>query len=194
MKTLIKIILGSMLIASLVPDVELKAQVGKSAYGQEVSRAIGAKTRNNSGTYLKRGFKGIVEVSAGGDLTGTGVNAGANLSLGYQFNPYVYLGGFVGSGFPAVFVGGVDFRGYFTKTKIAPFFGLQAGYGHGYYWYYTGGYGYHSGFGPGFYWGAGPGVRFGFRNNIGLSLQPAVKMVIGVPYLFDLSINVAVDF
>lgn len=56
------------------------------------------------------------------------------------------------------------------------------------------GIGSHSGFGPGFYWGAGPGVRFGFRNNIGLSLQPAVKMVIGVPYLFDLSINVAVDF
>ena len=193
MKTLLKIILGTALLVSLVPAVELNAQVGKGAYGQEVSRTTGPAKKANGGTYLKRGFKGIAEVAAGGEFFYCGFNAGANLSLGYQFNPYVYLGGFVGSGFPAVFVTGADFRAYFTKTKVAPFFGLQAGLGLAFDSYYSG-YGYVTDFGPGFYLGTGPGVRFGFRNNVGLSLQPAFKMVIGVPELCMLSLNIAVDF
>lgn len=166
MKTRIKIILGAIFIACLVPNIELKAQVGKSAYGQVLTIKTGAK-----GEYIKKGFKGIVDISCYPFVL--------DLSVGYQFNPYLYLGGFLGTGYPTVFVCGVDFRSYFTKTKVAPFVGLQTGLG----------------VAPditGFYFGVGPGVRFGLSKKIGLSLQPVVKLISDKYVL--LALNIALDF
>ena len=69
------------------------------------------------------------------------------MSAGYQFNPYIFLGGGVGADISSVNVYNVpvfaDFRAYFTKTRVAPFFEAAFGYnlqinatpGNNYYYY-----------------------------------------------------------
>lgn len=83
---------------------------------------------------LKKGFRGIVEA---GFSLGTGdVEENRpllNVSIGYQFNPYIYVGGGVGG---AYFLDSevvaipifANFRSDFINYKISPFVDVKGGY------------------------------------------------------------------
>lgn len=88
----------------------------------------------NSSAYLQKGFRAIIEAgfSVGyGDVEDN--RPVVNTSFGYQFNPYIYLGGGVGA---AYFLDSevvaipvyLNFRSDFIKYKISPFVDVKAGY------------------------------------------------------------------
>lgn len=126
MKTFIKIVLLSFLFFISFSGLS-HAQSGKGAYGNTISRRqFGSKTAD----YITRGLRFNADVCAGINIDPAGdvnVTAGA----GYQFSPYVYLGGVIGSGYtydgPKVIVA-ADGRVYFTKKRVTPMLSAQLGY------------------------------------------------------------------
>lgn len=126
MKTFIKIVLLSFLFIIGFSGLS-QAQSGKGAYGNTISRRqFGSKTAD----HITRGLRFNADVCAGINIDPSGdvnVTAGA----GYQFSPYAYLGGVIGSGYtydgPKVIVA-ADGRVYFTKKRVTPMLSAQLGY------------------------------------------------------------------
>lgn len=125
MKTFIKIVLLSFLFIISFSGLS-HAQSGKGAYGNAISRRYSG---SRSADYITRGLRFNADVCAGINTDPAGdvnVTAGA----GYQFSPYVYLGGVIGSGYsygPKVIVA-TDGRVYFTKKRATPMLSAQLGY------------------------------------------------------------------
>lgn len=126
MKTFIKIVLLSFLFIISFSGLS-QAQSGKGAYGNAISRR---QSGSRSADYITRGLRFNADVYAGINIDPSGdvnVTAGA----GYQFSPYVYLGGVIGSGYtydgPKVIVA-ADGRVYFTKKRVTPMISAQLGY------------------------------------------------------------------
>lgn len=124
MKTFIKIVLLSFLFFISFSGLS-HAQSGKGAYGNTISRRSGSQQTD----YITRGLRFNADVCAGGNLDGGDVNVTAG--AGYQFSPYVYLGGVIGSGYtddgPKVIVA-ADGRVYFSKKRVTPMLSAQLGY------------------------------------------------------------------
>lgn len=125
MKTFIKIVLLSFLFFISFSG-QSQAQSGKGAYGNAISRRSGSQQT----AYMTRGLRFNADLCAGINIDPSGdvnVTAGA----GYQFSPYVYLGGVIGSGYtydgPKVIVA-ADGRVYFTKKRVSPMLSAQLGY------------------------------------------------------------------
>lgn len=125
MKTFIKIVLLSFLFFISFSGLS-QAQSGKGAYGNTISRRSGSQQTD----YITRGLRFNADVCAGINIDPSGdvnVTAGA----GYQFSPYVYLGGVIGSGYtydgPKVIVA-ADGRVYFSKKRVTPMLSAQLGY------------------------------------------------------------------
>lgn len=125
MKTFIKIVLLSFLFIISFSGLS-QAQSGKGAYGNAISRRSGSQQTD----YITRGLRFNADVCAGINIDPSGdvnVTAGA----GYQFSPYVYLGGVIGSGYtydgPKVIVA-ADGRVYFSKKRVTPMLSAQLGY------------------------------------------------------------------
>lgn len=91
-------------------------------------------TENTSNKHSLRGYRGFVDV---GYTIGTGDYSAGRIELttshGYQFNPYIFLGGGTGlqifheaecTAMPLF----VDFRVNFKKGAIVPFAGVKTGY------------------------------------------------------------------
>lgn len=113
-------------------------QWGPSAYGNKFGHG------SSSDGALSKGYRGMVEMAHG---FGWGQFIYAfeySTTHGYQFNPYLYLGGVVSLGrgeynrgyyrgyyytIPALnFSIGSDFRVYMSKGRLTPFAGLQFGF------------------------------------------------------------------
>lgn len=124
MKTFIKIVLLSFLFFISFSGLS-HAQSGKGAYGNTISRRSGSQQTD----YITRGLRFNADVCAGSNIAGGDVNVTAG--AGYQFSPYVYLGGVIGSGYtdngPKVIVA-ADGRVYFTKKRVSPMLSAQLGY------------------------------------------------------------------
>lgn len=125
MKTFIKIVLLSFLFFISFSGLS-HAQSGKGAYGNTISR----RSDSQQTDYITRGLRFNADVCAGINIDPSGdvnVTAGA----GYQFSPYVYLGGVIGSGYtydgPKVIVA-ADGRVYFSKKRATPMLSAQLGY------------------------------------------------------------------
>ena len=125
MKTFIKIVLLSFLFFISFSGLS-QAQSGKGAYGNTISRRqFGSKTSD----YMTRGLRFNADVCAGSNLDAGDVNVTAG--VGYQFSPYVYLGGVIGSGYDGYGPKGIvaaDCRMYFMKKRVSPMLSAQFGY------------------------------------------------------------------
>lgn len=125
MKTFIKIVLLSFLFIIGFSGLS-QAQSGKGAYGNTISRRqFGSKTAD----YITRGLRFNADVCAGSNLDAGDVNVTAG--VGYQFSPYVYLGGVIGSGYCGFGPKGIvaaDCRMYFMKKRVSPMLSAQFGY------------------------------------------------------------------
>lgn len=125
MKTFIKIVLLSFLFFISFSGLS-QAQSGKGAYGNTISRRqFGSKTSD----YMTRGFRFNADVCAGSNLDTGDVNVTAG--AGYQFSPYVYLGGVFGTGnhgYGAKVIVAADSRVYFMKSRLTPMLSAQFGY------------------------------------------------------------------
>ena len=120
-------------------------QWGPSAYGNKFGHGL-----SSDGT-LSKGYRGMVETAHGFDWIDFWYAFEFSTTHGYQFNPYLYLGGVISfgrgasvqyghSGFPDFynyyyyyqpyfnFSIGSDFRVYMSKGKLAPFAGCQFGF------------------------------------------------------------------
>lgn len=83
---------------------------------------------------LHKGYRGMVEL--GGGTAQEIFQIKFSTTYGYQFNPFLFLGGFIGLGTEPTpiydnrfnFRCGADFRTYMYKGKIVPYAGLQLGY------------------------------------------------------------------
>lgn len=126
MKTFIKIVLLSVLFIVSFSGLS-QAQSGKSAYGNVVSRRYSG---SRSADYITRGLRFNADVCAGVNIDPSG-DVNVTAGVGYQFSPYVYLGGVIGSGYtydgPKVIVA-ADGRVYFTKKRVTPMLSAQLGY------------------------------------------------------------------
>lgn len=125
MKTFVKIVLLSFLFFISFSGLS-QAQSGKGAYGNTISRRqFGSKTAD----YMTRGLRFNADVCAGSNLDAGDVNVTAG--VGYQFSPYVYLGGVIGSGYCGFGPKGIvaaDCRMYFMKKRVSPMLSAQFGY------------------------------------------------------------------
>ena len=125
MKTFIKIVLLSFLFVIGFSGLS-QAQSGKGAYGNTISRRqFGSKTSD----YMTRGLRFNADVCAGSNLDTGDVNVTAG--AGYQFSPYVYLGGVFGTGnhgYGAKVIVAADSRVYFMKSRLTPMLSAQFGY------------------------------------------------------------------
>ena len=101
---------------------------------------------NSSDGYLSKGYRGMVEMGHGAGTRDEDYLFKLSTTHGYQFNPYLYLGGFVSFGTIEVYEQnryyswynpnfnfrlGADFRAYLPKGRIAPFAGVQLGFDYG---------------------------------------------------------------
>lgn len=125
MKTFIKIVLLSFLFIIGFSGLS-QAQSGKGAYGNTISRRqFGSKTTD----HITRGLRFNADVCAGSNLDTGDVNVTAG--AGYQFSPYVYLGGVFGTGnhgYGAKVIVAADSRVYFMKSRLTPMLSAQFGY------------------------------------------------------------------
>lgn len=125
MKTFIKIVLLSFLFFISFSGLS-QAQSGKGAYGNTISRRSGSQQAD----HITRGLRFNADLCAGINIDPSGdvnVTAGA----GYQFSPYVYLGGVIGSGYCGYGPKGIvaaDCRMYFMKKRVSPMLSAQFGY------------------------------------------------------------------
>lgn len=108
---------------------------GFSAYGNSYGYSGGSSDGG-----LSSGYRGMVEVGDGFDFCCMGNVFKFSTTHGYQFNPYLYLGGFVSLGTAQSYGGyysccetsfnlrfGADFRTYMSKRRFAPFVGVKFG-------------------------------------------------------------------
>lgn len=93
-------------------------------------------TQTTSVGPLSKGYRGMVETAHGFDWTDFMYAFDFSTTHGYQFNPYLYLGGVISFGLDTIeghsyngFSIGSDFRVYMAKGNLAPFMGLQFGFG-----------------------------------------------------------------
>lgn len=124
MKTFIKIVLLSFLFIIGFSGLS-QAQSGKGAYGNAISRRSGSQQTD----YITRGLRFNADVCAGSNLDTGDVNVTAG--AGYQFSPYVYLGGVFGTGnhgYGAKVIVAADSRVYFMKSRLTPMLSAQFGY------------------------------------------------------------------
>lgn len=125
MKTFIKIVLLSFLFI-IGFSGQSQAQSGKGAYGNTISHR---RSGSQQADYMTRGLRFNADVCAGSNLTTGDVNVTAG--VGYQFSPYVYLGGVIGSGYNGYGPKGIvaaDCRMYFMKKRVSPMLSAQFGY------------------------------------------------------------------
>lgn len=122
MKTFIVSVLLSFLFIISFSGLS-QAQSGKGAYGNAISRR---QSGSRSADYITRGLRFNADVCADIFLSPVRVMAGA----GYQFSPYVYLGGVVGYGMidSQEVIVATDGRVYFTKKRATPMLSAQLGY------------------------------------------------------------------
>lgn len=126
MKTFIKIVLLSFLFIIGFSGLS-QAQSGKGAYGNTISHR---RSGSQQADYITRGLRFNADVCAGINIDPSGdvnVTAGA----GYQFSPYVYLGGVIGYGYTYKChkaIVATDGRVYFTKKRATPMLSAQLGY------------------------------------------------------------------
>lgn len=125
MKTFIKIVLLSFLFFISFSG-QSQAQSGKGVYGNTISRR---QSGSRSADYITRGLRFNVDVCAGIDSYADGL-ARVTAGAGYQFSPYVYLGGVVGYGmfYCQEVIVATDGRVYFTKKRATPMLSAQLGY------------------------------------------------------------------
>lgn len=126
---------------------------GPSGYGNRFSPV--------SDGALQKGYRGIVEMGHGFTTDICYINQ-FTISQGYQFNPYLYWGGFTNFGLGCLgdafaFQFGSDFRVYMSKGKVAPFITSRVG---GYVCWDCGIYPYLDG---------SLGLRIALNNNFGLN-------------------------
>ena len=162
-------------ILLMVFTFEAGAQPGKSFNGNDFSSNKSGNTIG--GTNLSTGLKSNVELAIGFPYLGV------TYSLGYQCNPYFYIGGLLGTGYPNLFTFAADGRAYFTKTKTAPFISTQLGFTYS-----------EACDGPGVFFSVGPGVRFSLAKKMGLSLYPSIKLEAGEYLGLAIALNVGFDF
>ena len=125
------------MIIETVPNVSLKIKSGPNVFAYKLDEvekirkelADGGKTND----FKKKGYFGIVELGFTDFPAGSGLPMfSMNVVNGYQFNRCLSMGLGLGADISNNSVYNVsattDFRGYFTKAKIAPFAGLIAGY------------------------------------------------------------------
>lgn len=125
MKTFIKIVLLSFLFI-IGFSGQSQAQSGKGAYGNTISHR---RSGSQQADYMTRGLRFNADVCAGSNLTTGDVNVTAG--VGYQFSPYVYLGGVFGTGnhgYGAKVIVAADSRVYFMKSRLTPMLSAQFGY------------------------------------------------------------------
>lgn len=125
MKTFIKIVLLSFLFFISFSGLS-QAQSGKGAYGNTISRRRSGSQQTN---YITRGLRFNADVCAGSNIDTGDVNVTAG--VGYQFSPYVYLGGVFGTGnhgYGAKVIVAADSRVYFMKSRLTPMLSAQFGY------------------------------------------------------------------
>ncbi|MDD6103059.1 MAG: hypothetical protein PUB73_00350 [Bacteroidales bacterium] len=163
---------------------EAGAQPGKSFNGNDFSSNKSSNTIG--GTNLSTGLKSNVELAFGYETFEEYPYLGVTYSLGYQCNPYFYIGGLLGTGFPNLFIFAADGRAYFTKTKTAPFISTQLGFTFTYCDSCEG----HSGV----FFSFGPGVRFSLAKKMGLSLYPSIKLEAGEDLGLAIAFNIGFDF
>lgn len=110
-------------------------------------RTIESPAESSAGTsYIPKGYRGMVEMAHGVGTYSDDYLFKLSTSHGWQFNPYLYLGGFLRVGTvedlfyvyeshgshdfvsrPVTVLCGADFRIYMSKGKFSPFFGLLVG-------------------------------------------------------------------
>ena len=125
MKTFIKIVLLSFLFFISFSGLS-QAQSGKGAYGNTISRRLSGSQQTD---YMTRGLRFNADVCAGSNLNTGDVNVTAG--AGYQFSPYVYLGGVIGYGHTYLshrVIIATDGRVYFMKKRVTPMLSAQLGY------------------------------------------------------------------
>lgn len=125
MKTFIKIVLLSFLFFISFSGLS-QAQSGKGAYGNTISRRRSGSQQTN---YITRGLRFNADVCAGSNIDAGDVNVTAG--VGYQFSPYVYLGGVIGYGYTYLshrVIIATDGRVYFMKKRVTPMLSAQLGY------------------------------------------------------------------
>lgn len=125
MKTFIRIVLLSFLFFISFSGLS-HAQSGKGAYGNTISRR---RSGSQQADYMTRGLRFNADVCAGSNLDTGDVNVTAG--VGYQFSPYVYLGGVFGTGnhgYGAKVIVAADSRVYFMKSRLTPMLSAQFGY------------------------------------------------------------------
>lgn len=169
-------------ILLMVFTFEAGAQPGKSFNGNDFSSNKSGNTIG--GTNLSTGWKSNVELAFGYHIIDDDYPyLGVTYSLGYQCNPYFYIGGLLGTGFPDFFIFAADGRAYFTKTKTAPFISTQLGFTYS-----------EACDGPGVFFSVGPGVRFSLAKKMGLSLYPSIKLEAGEWLGLTIALNIGFDF
>lgn len=98
----------------------------------------------SSSGYLSRGYRGMVEMAYGVGIEGDNFLYQISTTHGWQFNQYLYLGGFASFGSTETafyyvesdgpinqimdFRFGVDFRTYISMRRVSPYVGLKLGY------------------------------------------------------------------
>ena len=125
MKTFIKIVLLSFLFFISFSGLS-HAQSGKGAYGNAISRR---QSGSRSADHITRGLRFNADVCAGSNFDAGDVNVTAG--VGYQFSPYVYLGGVIGYGHTYLshrVIIATDGRVYFMKKRVTPMLSAQLGY------------------------------------------------------------------
>lgn len=125
MKTFIKIVLLSFLFIIGFSGLS-QAQSGKGAYGNTISRR---RSGSQQADHITRGLRFNADLCAGSNLDTGDVNVTAG--AGYQFSPYVYLGGVFGTGnhgYGAKVIVAADSRVYFMKSRLTPMLSAQFGY------------------------------------------------------------------
>ena len=128
------------MIVEFVPNTSIKIKSGDNLFAykfdeiEKITREVSTVAKNGYG-YKPKGYVGIVEAGLT-DFPGSSNTSLAMATVtvinGYQFSPYIFLGGGVGADISSVNVYNVpvfaDFRAYFTKTRVAPFFEAAFGY------------------------------------------------------------------
>lgn len=107
-------------------------------------RTIESHAESSAGTsYIPKGYRGMVEMAHGAGCYNPSYVCKISSTHGYQFNKYIYLGGYLslgsaerlfeyGGGYYSVDTAfnlrlGPDFRFYFLDNKISPFIGFSPG-------------------------------------------------------------------
>lgn len=110
-------------------------------------RTIESPAESSAGTsYIPKGYRGMVEMAYGAGIAGGNFLSQISTTHGWQFNQYLYLGGFASFGSTETlfhyveshytepihtimdFRFGADFRAYISMRRVSPYVGLKLGY------------------------------------------------------------------